>query len=199
MGRGRIAAILCLVPFLAAPVLDGEITGPEKFSSAACIEGQTWVKGASVWACGASNGRTYLEADVTEATGAAHTTIFTIPLDMVAGKEQVVRVGLIQSSDTATTSAQNRAQISGANAIGTCTFLTALGSSLEFDAIALSTTSADTGNTLGHISTDPFLATIDCAVSASNTNATDLVISFQAEAATNVTTHAGSWYEHISQ
>ena len=189
--------LLVLLPFLLAPVTDGEITGPEKFSSAACSSGQTFVKGASVWACGQPVGRTFLGADVTEVTGAAYTTIFTIPLTMTTGKEQVVRVFLIQSSDTSTTSAQNRAQVDGANVTGTCRFLSWSGLGSEIDTIALTTTSADTGNTSGYVNTEVQSSTVDCTISPSNTNATNLVISFKAEAATNVTTHAGSWWELV--
>lgn len=196
--RARCLWVLGAVPLLAGPVLDGEITGPEKLSSGMCSSGQVLVKGATVWGCGTLDARQFLGADVTEATGAAHTTVFTVPLEMEAGKAQAVRVVLIQATSLGTTSVQNRVQLSGANATGACTFVTSLGGSLEVDTIALGTGSADTGNISGHLSTDPFVATIDCAVLASNTNATDLVVSFQAETADTVTTYAGSWYEHVS-
>ena len=195
--KGRLAVLVALVPWLIAPVLPGEITGPEAFSSAACTTGQTWIKGASVWACGASDTRTYLANDVTEATGAAYTTIFTVPLDMTTGLNQAVVFHLIQSTSLAATAVQNRAQVSGANVVGNCHFgIPIAGGSLEQDLIALTTTSADTANTLGHV-TDPFPSWVTCTLTASNTNATNLVLSFTAEDANTVTTHAGSWYEHV--
>jgi len=179
--------------------LDGQITGPEKFASNMGTDGQTFIKGPLVWGLGTPTSRVYLEADVTEATGAAYTTIFTIPLTMTTGKEQVVIAHLIQSTDTATTAIQNRAQISGANAIGVCTFTSINTTVNQFTNIVLTTTSADTAQALTLPSTDPVIQKVECAIGASNTNATDLVLSFQAETAGGevVTTHAGSWYEHI--
>ncbi len=142
-----------------------------------------------------SNGLTnfYLESDLT-ATNADYTTIFTIAL--TPSKMNIVKIYLIQSSPTNGVAVQNRVIVSEAGPVGNCNFMTQAGDTVEnVDNIAVSTTSADTGETAMSLDVDvPFINTIICTILA-DASQKDLIVQFESERNTaNITTYTGSYY-----
>jgi hypothetical protein len=127
------------------------------------------------------------------ATSAAYTTLFTIPL--TPSKMNIVRAYLAQSSSTNGVAIQNRVIVNASGPVGNCNFVTQTQAGTQVvDNIAVSTDSADTGITAMGLDTNvPFINTVTCTVLA-NANQKNLIIQFDSENANTVTTYTGSYY-----
>jgi len=133
----------------------------------------------------------YLGSDL-NATSATYATIFNITL--TPGKMNIVQAYLAQSSPTNGVAIQNRVIVSESGPVGYCNFVTQTGGADAVDTIAVGTSSADTGETTMSLDTNvPFMNTVTCTVIA-DANQKNLIIQFDSETATNVTTYAGSYY-----
>jgi len=139
---------------------------------------------------GESGTKIYLGTDLT-ATNAAPVTIFTIPL--TPSKTNMIHLELLQRSAAIGTGVQNRATASVAQT-GGCSF-NSPNTSITYAPDHISVNAGtDTLNLNAPLANIPFVYTIDCVIRMDATP-TNLLIQFDSETATTVTTELGSWYK----
>lgn len=135
----------------------------------------------------------YLENNLNSINNSVYTNIFNITL--TPNKINVIHVYLAQSSSATGGAIQNRAILNESGPVGYCHFEDQTGAGTAgISNIAVITSSSDTATTAMAFDVNvPFINIIACTI-LSDSNQRNLIIQFQPEIASNVTTYAGSYY-----
>jgi hypothetical protein len=142
----------------------------------------------------ASGGAVSLGANLTTTSTVAWTTIFTIPLTANSGN--AIDGLLVASTNTAGAAVQVGSRLSARNnAEGWCNYVTpTTATATAIDNLVLTTTTHDTGETVWLPAANiPQGIQFRCTVNV-GPSAPDLIVEFQAEAASTVKIAAGSYY-----